>query len=867
MKNLKRALSLTMASVMLVGMMAVGASAAGTGFTDKDKIENKDAVNMLVELGILAGKEDGNFDPAGILKRGEFAKMVSIALNGGNDVVIGTSPKSSYTDMEGKWSAPYVEYCTTMGIVSGVGEGRFSPEATVTGAQAAKMLLVSLGYNAANEKTPLTGANWALNTNVIASSINLYDGIKFDPNAPLTRDNAAQLVNNALNASLVKYEGGEPTAITTTSTELVEKVSTVDPTQSTWVSVTTTVDKTMLNTKYGVQKLTGVLKATDKVALKGATLADENYVNIGGKSVKTTADWTMLGQQVSVYVVAKDLSGISYDKVKGSVAADLGNKVTVHYGDGKKVEFKGADDKATYNLAGAGVGDVKNTAVVNVNFGAYKTAPVDGAPVYVIENADKTVYVNVYEYNYGKITEVNTAKETIKLNGTTVKNADFIATAELAKDDMVLTFTANKKTIIKVVDKMDGTLTGASKGKAVIDGKLYGFAGFGGAETVITENGLVTAGNLNKDKTFYVFEDLVLGIKDGEKAAAKYAVVVEAGFTAGKGDTFNGETKAQAKVTLEDGTTAIYDVASADTFVYNKNASNEAGVTDKATFAANVVPNTLYTYTVNTAGKIKLAKVITDGTVVTGTITSGSYKTGDTKLAKTTGSVYLDENTLFMFNSKDGYKTYVGTSNAPTINTLTGKGAMYVTDDSTIASVMIVTDKTTATGESGKFGYVVSVGRSFDADDAEVITFNLYNGEEVAIKSDIKGTYTEQVKKYQGNVIKYSIADGAIDVADVAATGAAIVGKTSDFRRDAAVTGFKQGTVNYVTFAANTTGDKETADDVTYDLAEDFAVHTIDGDGVATSGTDLSKNDIADQYVVYTTNGDGEVNAVYYIAL
>ena len=46
MRNLKRALSLVMAAAMLIGMMAVSASAADNyeDFTDKDEIVNTEAV-------------------------------------------------------------------------------------------------------------------------------------------------------------------------------------------------------------------------------------------------------------------------------------------------------------------------------------------------------------------------------------------------------------------------------------------------------------------------------------------------------------------------------------------------------------------------------------------------------------------------------------------------------------------------------------------------------------------------------------------------------------------------------------------------------------------------------------------------------
>ena len=57
MRNLKRALSLALAAIMLVGMMVVSASAASyNDLTDKDQIVNKDAVSMLVTLGVIEGK-------------------------------------------------------------------------------------------------------------------------------------------------------------------------------------------------------------------------------------------------------------------------------------------------------------------------------------------------------------------------------------------------------------------------------------------------------------------------------------------------------------------------------------------------------------------------------------------------------------------------------------------------------------------------------------------------------------------------------------------------------------------------------------------------------------------------------------------
>ena len=61
MRNLKRALSLALAAIMLIGMMVVSASAAGfDDFSDKDEIVNKDAVAVTSAIGLFDGYEDGS---------------------------------------------------------------------------------------------------------------------------------------------------------------------------------------------------------------------------------------------------------------------------------------------------------------------------------------------------------------------------------------------------------------------------------------------------------------------------------------------------------------------------------------------------------------------------------------------------------------------------------------------------------------------------------------------------------------------------------------------------------------------------------------------------------------------------------------
>ena len=219
----KKVLSLVLCVAMLLSVMVMGTGAA---FTDQDEIQNAEAVDMTSALGIIDGYEDGSFQPAENIERGEAAKMISAMLNGGRDSVQETT-ESSYNDVLGSvdaWANKYIEYCTARGIVSGVGGDRFAPASNVTGTQLAKMLLVSLGYDSVKEGYQ-DNAMWSVNVNTDAVAAGLYAGIEtIDMSAPLSRDNAAQMIWNALQANTVVYLTDSTGAIEFQSTTLLDKV-------------------------------------------------------------------------------------------------------------------------------------------------------------------------------------------------------------------------------------------------------------------------------------------------------------------------------------------------------------------------------------------------------------------------------------------------------------------------------------------------------------------------------------------------------------------------------------------------------------------------------------------------------------------
>lgn len=203
MYGLKKTLCFILCCTVLLGTMLTIASAAN--FTDQDKIVHTKAVEALVKLNVMEGKTDGStFDPTSTISRAEMCKIICRCLNGGKDPTMDPLPTPTYSDTKGHWAEAYIAHCSSLGVVSGMGDGTFAPDSPVTAVQTAKMLLVAIGYSPDYEG--FTGKRWRFHVNSIACMKDLYNNLPIDPSLPLSRDNAAQMIHNALNATLVKYE-------------------------------------------------------------------------------------------------------------------------------------------------------------------------------------------------------------------------------------------------------------------------------------------------------------------------------------------------------------------------------------------------------------------------------------------------------------------------------------------------------------------------------------------------------------------------------------------------------------------------------------------------------------------------------------
>ncbi len=201
MRNLKRALSLALAFVMVMSLMIVGTSAKS--YTDADKIDNQVAVEILGEIGVMIGNDDGSFAPDRDVTRAEMAVIITRILYGNNMNVDQFKDMNTFTDVP-DWAEGFVNLCASLDIIAGRGNGIFDPDATVTTAEAALMLTRALGYFKNNAEF---GNDWALAAVKRATQAGIIGGdMVLQANEGLTRDDVAQMTFNTLtNAVPVQY--------------------------------------------------------------------------------------------------------------------------------------------------------------------------------------------------------------------------------------------------------------------------------------------------------------------------------------------------------------------------------------------------------------------------------------------------------------------------------------------------------------------------------------------------------------------------------------------------------------------------------------------------------------------------------------
>ncbi|WP_369517995.1 S-layer homology domain-containing protein [Intestinimonas butyriciproducens] len=732
MRNLKRALSLAMASIMVLGMMVVGAGAVSyDDFSDKDKIVNDDAVSMLVELNVINGKDDGSFDPEGIVTRAEMAKMICVVLNGGKDPSLGNVSNYTYTDTVGHWAAAYIEYCTTLGIVAGDGTGKFNPSNTVTGAEAAKMLLVALGFK--SEIEGFTGANWAVNVNVRANQKGLFDELSINPSEGLTRDNAAQMVWNALDAGVVSYDY---TLITdgssiTSSPTLIDNES-----------------KTLLTDKFKVSKLEGVIVANENATSTGTAVEKEDVTVLlltsddadskqdEGDTItlKTATAANLLGKSVTMF--AKDWKNGAYQTVLGNPVVSSDNMIATISEDSDADDVKDA-------LKGAGIKEVSKAVLVQ-NFiratdkddkeltisGMADVAKLTGNGIEVTvisnDNDNKADFVIVTKMIAGKVSAYNAKGNDgdgyITVTALTdIAKADQIAGAEfadvkgsedLAKDDIVLYYRVGDTFYAEKADSVNVTVTSTKGDDQIKDGSnTYKASALSSKYDDDNNTVLTTAVEPDDEVTLYLDNFGYVVYTDAVTAADEYMFI-----TGSDASVKPGFESLTIKGVLSDGT----EVTASVNKLNSKKLSSAFSNLDE-TAAEKLVNNKIATYT-KTGEKYNIT-------------TDHGKDVEITQIQKNKanlGGATANSKTIFVIGDKnDNYKVYTGIANVPNV---TNKDAdLYCYAKSGVAKFVVALNATTSDGDTNGI-YILGKTASAkkDGDDTIYVVEAYVNDEYVA---------------------------------------------------------------------------------------------------------------------------------------
>ena len=204
MKNFKKVLALVLVLATLLGLATM---ASATEYKDADQIDTSydEAVKVLDLIETMQGYPNGEFRPTATITREEAAKLIAIFDNKDSDISTYYTSINPFADEKGRWGESYVGYGYRAGIIAGMNATTFAPTANITGTQFLKMALVTLGYD--QEAEGFVGSSWAVNVLALARKLDLIDGLAdgWKPEADLTRQEAAQILLNTLNADTVEY--------------------------------------------------------------------------------------------------------------------------------------------------------------------------------------------------------------------------------------------------------------------------------------------------------------------------------------------------------------------------------------------------------------------------------------------------------------------------------------------------------------------------------------------------------------------------------------------------------------------------------------------------------------------------------------
>ncbi|MCI8303756.1 MAG: hypothetical protein HFF52_03920, partial [Lawsonibacter sp.] len=560
----------------------------------------------------------------------------------------------------------YVNLATSLGIISGYGNGQFGPGDPVTTAQAALMLTKALGYYQNNE---ITG-DWsqdALAAITQATRLTMFEGIKAPAaNEGLTRDNVAVMSFNTLTRATPVRFNSIVNEYYTVGGSLTTGVEYIDAYE--YGQTGTEYDHTLGYTIYGLYISNS--GDNDDFGRPAEEWSYEKGGVIGSFNKEPIATYT-----------AKASNGDLFNLIGSSNVNKLGagangkNKLEV-YVDGETAGV--SQDPDSYFVRNSSNGNESGKGVLT--------------EVYQDEDNNVTlVYINTYVMQ--ATDDYSSSKGSIDvtvLTGDATVNAlnddDFAQITGYAEDDYILyTYANDEVQSVAKAEVLAGEVTaysnatgktfGDASGSVSIEGEKHDYAKY--AE-VDSDNGCAVTYTVGVNASIVLDKyGYAIYVDDASMSVGNYVyiaaianetnlstkVVAEAYFTDGRDETITAKS-----ITAADGTTDLSE-----------------GLRDEDRLATDAVKG-WYSYSRNSKNEYTLKKAEN-----TGKLTGTSIDQNKVSIA---GTVTGNSSTLFVVKDKNNnINLYTGIANVPDITGITRDNSWYLCDGDTAgkpASVVFV---------------------------------------------------------------------------------------------------------------------------------------------------------------------------------
>ncbi|NEU32418.1 S-layer homology domain-containing protein [bacterium LRH843] len=173
----RQKLAISFMLAMLITVSAFLHPAHAASFEDTLPAWTIVAVDYLVEKGAVQGYLDGTFKPSSSITRAEAASILAISL----DLTIDESKKTNFADAKDHWATAAIAALQAHrpGVVNGYGDGSFKPNNTITRQEMAKMIVEAYDLLLDVERTIIFKDNtsWGREYVNILASLGIVEGV------------------------------------------------------------------------------------------------------------------------------------------------------------------------------------------------------------------------------------------------------------------------------------------------------------------------------------------------------------------------------------------------------------------------------------------------------------------------------------------------------------------------------------------------------------------------------------------------------------------------------------------------------------------------------------------------------------------